>query len=172
MAAVRPATVADARRIAEVHVRTWQAAYRHVFPADFLDSLSIDNRERGWKEELTESPGNIHVAEIDGRVVGFAAVGPARGETGLGELYAIYVEPAHWGTGVGHTLLVTAQERLAELGFDEAMLWVLADNPRARRVRAARVGRGGRARRHRRRRRGARGAVPVVRPAPRVASSE
>jgi len=49
---VRRAEPADARGIAEVHTRTWQAAYRHVFPADVLDSLDVEERVRGWLERI------------------------------------------------------------------------------------------------------------------------
>ena len=44
---VRRAEPADARGIAEVHTRTWQAAYRHVFPAEVLDGLDVEERVRG-----------------------------------------------------------------------------------------------------------------------------
>jgi hypothetical protein len=32
----RKATLEDARAIAEVHVKAWQAAYRHLLPAEVL----------------------------------------------------------------------------------------------------------------------------------------
>lgn len=73
------------------------------------------------------------VAEVEGKIVGFVAVGPTNDESGDGELYAIYVHPDHWGTGVGRALMRAGEERLRELGHRDAHLWVLADNPRARR---------------------------------------
>jgi GNAT superfamily N-acetyltransferase len=60
------------------------------------------------------------------------AVGPSRDRAPGGELYAIYVDPDSWSTGVGRALIARAEERLAE-EYDEATLWVLDDNPRARR---------------------------------------
>ena len=73
------------------------------------------------------------VAEVNGRIVGFISVGPTVDDEGDGELYAIYVRPRHWGTGVGRELIAAGEERLRELGHREAHLWVLDDNPRARR---------------------------------------
>ena len=69
-----------------------------------------------------------------GAVVGFANVGavPTR-STGAGELYAIYVHPAHWGTGAGRALIQRAEESLRSSGFGEAILWVLEGNERAER---------------------------------------
>ena len=130
---VRAATPADARAIAAVHVGTWQEAYAHVFPAEFLDALSIDRRAEMWTRAATTAPEDLLVATDDGRIIGFVCVGPSEDEEGAGELYAIYVERSHWGTGAGAALMDAAVERLRAGGFAEAILWVLDDNPRARR---------------------------------------
>jgi len=37
---IRAALPTDAQGIAQVHVRSWQQAYRELLPSDFLDSLS------------------------------------------------------------------------------------------------------------------------------------
>ena len=42
---VRPAKPGDARDIAEIHVRTWQAAYPGLVPADYLAALSVERYE-------------------------------------------------------------------------------------------------------------------------------
>jgi GNAT superfamily N-acetyltransferase len=110
-----------------VHVRTWQAAYEHVFPPERLAELSVERRAAQWRE----SPPLV--AEIGGTVVGFVSVGASRDADASGELFAIYVEPDHWGTGVGGDLLAAGEQRLRELGHTDAILWVLEDNPRARR---------------------------------------
>lgn len=73
------------------------------------------------------------VAEVDGEIVGFVSVGAARDEDADGELYAIYVQPDRWGSGVGRSLIEAGEKRLRELGYREVLLWVLEDNPRARR---------------------------------------
>jgi hypothetical protein len=49
---VRRATPADARDISFVHVCTWQAAYRHVFPAEVLDALSVEMLEALYRLTL------------------------------------------------------------------------------------------------------------------------
>jgi GNAT superfamily N-acetyltransferase len=129
---VRRARPADAHAIGHVHVRTWQAAYRHAFPAEVLESLSTDEREGNWRDRLEE--GMVAwVAEAQGRVVGFVSVGPSRTEDDTGELYAIYVLPEAWGTGAAAGLMAEAKDWFAQEGYATAMLWVLADNPRARR---------------------------------------
>ena len=87
-----------------------------------------------WREGIAAGRAII-VSEDGGAVEGFAAFGPARDEEakGVGELYAIYVDPALWGRGRGRELIRLAEEALRESDFAEAILWVLEDNLRARR---------------------------------------
>ena len=129
---VRPAGVADALAIEAIRVRGWRAAYRHVFPPAELDALPVD--ETRWRNRLEKPPAGwaVFVADEGETVTGFAALGPSRDERGVGELYAIYVDPSAWGSGVGRALIAEAEAALGAR-WDEATLWVLEDNPRARR---------------------------------------
>ena len=125
---IRPGTAADAEGVARVQVETWQAAYAHALPSDQLQALSLEEaveRHRRWPPTF--------VAERGGEIVGFISVGSSRDPDTDGELFAIYVHPEHWGTGVGRTLIESGEEELRALGHEEAILWVLDDNPRARR---------------------------------------
>ena len=131
---LRPATAADAWGIASVHVYTWQAAYRGIVPGPYLESLSVENRETDWREMVTRGAPEIWVAEAEGTVIGFVSFGPSRDPGSLpntGELEAIYVLPAYWGTGVGAALWRAAERRLTERHFTSVTLWVLKDNVRA-----------------------------------------
>jgi GNAT superfamily N-acetyltransferase len=125
---IRPGTPEDAAGVAQVHVETWQAAYAHAFPPEQLQSQSLEERTA-----LARRFPPTFLAELDGTIVGFVAVGASRDEGADGELFAIYVHPDHWGTGVGRALIEAGEQRLRELGHSEALLWVLEDNPRARR---------------------------------------
>lgn len=136
---VRDAIIDDARRIAEVHVRSWQAAYRGQLPDDYLASLSVDQRESVWREILGTSAwpaSGALVVTRDANVVGFAHLGPSRDADSLpltGELTAIYLAPEVWGQGGGRALIRRAVDRLREATFTSATLWVLDSNSRARR---------------------------------------
>jgi len=129
---IRPAVSGDERAIAEVHVRTWQGAYRHVFPAEQLDAMSVERRVEVWAEILADAELGVFVAEREGNVVGFSSVGASRDVGGEGELYGIYVLPAEWGSGAGGALMEAALDALRGYGYERATLWVLDDNPRAR----------------------------------------
>ena len=136
MATVRAADVSDADAIGRVQVETWRAAYTGLMPDEAIAAFDVEARQRMWREGLSRPrrPGSAtFVAEAGGEVVGFASVGAARGEDGVGELYAIYVDSGHWGSGAGRALLVRAESSLKESGFEEAILWVLEGNDRAER---------------------------------------
>jgi ribosomal protein S18 acetylase RimI-like enzyme len=169
-------TLRDARRgdelaVAEVHVRSWQEAYRELMPAEFLAGL--DPRDRAGRYEFEggdEAPTTVvAVASVDGGggvgdgddpsltnsgevrsgsspspfdraltgprepVIGFVTFGPSRDEdtVGLGEIYALYVDPGRYEAGVGRMLMAHARRRLKEQGFGAAVLWVLLGNERA-----------------------------------------
>jgi ribosomal protein S18 acetylase RimI-like enzyme len=132
MTTLRLATVDDAQPIAEMHVRTWQAAYAHVLPASFLSSLDAAARAVRWRTSLAEPPPTATYVAIDEGVIGFVSVGPDRSEPAFGEVYAIYVAPSHWSSGAGLGLMRAAQRHLVAAGFTKIRLWVLEDNPRAR----------------------------------------
>jgi ribosomal protein S18 acetylase RimI-like enzyme len=132
MKSARPATADDTRGIAEVQVATWRGAYRHVFPAEVLDALDVEERERMWQRVLANEDMAVFVTEEGGPVNGFVSVGASRDVPGEGELYAIYVHPDAWGSGAGPALMAEGRRWLAER-YPAAILWVLEDNPRARR---------------------------------------
>jgi GNAT superfamily N-acetyltransferase len=129
---LRLARSADALAVETIRVRGWQAAYRHILPPAELDALRIDATR--WHERFETPPAGwaTFVAEVDAAVVGFATIGPSRDEQGLGELYALYVEPSTWSQGTGRKLIARAEEELART-YAEAALWVLTANGRARR---------------------------------------
>ena len=131
---IRPAVLDDADGIAEVHVRSWQAAYRGLMPQDVLDGLSVEQRAEGWRSILGNQQGSrTLVAERDGRIVGWAGFGDARDADapGTGELWGIYALPEAWSSGIGHALIAAVERELADAGHTSAYLWVLDGNERA-----------------------------------------
>ena len=131
---IRPARPEDARALAEVHAVTWEEAYRGLVPDEIIDRRDVDEREARWHEILAGNVSVTHVAEAEGVVVGFVSVGPTRETDRLawGELQAIYLRAAHWGTGIASELMRAGEQELRDLGYSHATLWVLRDNPRAR----------------------------------------
>jgi GNAT superfamily N-acetyltransferase len=127
---LRRARQEDARALAVVHTRCWQAAYRELLPAEFLAGLSISDWTERWHTRLHDQPQGTTVAELGGELVGFASVGPSRDEdlapTRWIELNRMYLLPSGWGTGLAGRLLLTAVR-----SDRSSFLWVFQANLRA-----------------------------------------
>jgi GNAT superfamily N-acetyltransferase len=140
---VRPADIDDALAIAEIHVRSWRAAYAGQLPDRLLRKLSVAERDAAWQLRLTAPPRGNHVLLVEpapGRIVGFAAVGPSRdpdADGHTGELQALYLDPDHWRRGLGRLLHDHALNELSRDGYTVATLWVLRSHHAAQRFYAA-----------------------------------
>lgn len=115
---------ADTRAIIEVHARAWRAAYEGLLPAAVMARHEVGppdqeqvaaefDRLSGYGE------GRVLVAEGDGGPVrGYAVFRWGPNETkasvrdGEAELKELYVDPDHWGRGLGTALLEAGIERL------------------------------------------------------------
>ena len=131
---VRPASPRDAKAIAEIHVATWQAAYEDFMPADYLKSMTVEKRQSYWREAIEYSEPQLLVALEADKVVGFVGYDRSRDagtKSTVGEIWAIYVAPAHWGGGAGIALWDGAREGLKEEGCTQVTMWVLLQNERA-----------------------------------------
>lgn len=136
---VRAARPGDEHAVADVHVRTWQAAYSAQFPRRFLDELQTAPYVAMWRDVITDprpSSSQLFVLEDRQRVIGFTHVMASRDDDAggeVGEITSIYVHPERWRAGGGRLLLVDALMALNTAGFSVATLWVLDTNERARR---------------------------------------
>ncbi len=136
---VRHATPADAQAIAEIHVRTWQWAYHNLVPDDYLANLSatLERRIEVRRNQLAHMPpqNRCWVIEQAEYLAGFAMTGPNRDpdlSPMIAEVFAIYLSPDTIGKGIGRILFEHAVEDLRQRGYEQATLWVLASNARAR----------------------------------------
>ena len=136
---IRTATAADAKDIASIQVRAWQAAYRGILPAQLLAELSVDLRETGWRQVIAD-PACLTLLddgrETGGPPAGFCALAlPSRDEDAderTAEVVATYVEPGRWQAGLGKALLGRALGSLEEGRWDAVTLWVFQRNAQAR----------------------------------------
>jgi len=93
---VRPATVADARAIAEIRVASWRATYAGMVPAGSLDRMDVDRNEAfiGGLIEAAPPRATLVVEDDDGRVAGYALAAPGRDDDAAGR---IRLSPYHPG---------------------------------------------------------------------------
>lgn len=131
---LRPLRVDEAVVFDEVRLGTWRAAYGGLVPDVFLDALVVTPELTEARIAMARDASlALHVAEVDGEVVGVAAAGPPRDEdldpAVVTELGALYVVPGQWGRGVGRALLEAV---LARRPRPQQALWVLEANARSR----------------------------------------
>jgi ribosomal protein S18 acetylase RimI-like enzyme len=158
---IRPASAADEPAITQIRRETWLAAYAQIIDPEIIARVTAPGgrasaaprTDRTSLVAFTPQPQSA--AAGDARViVGYASYGPERTvasaattgsgqrpggftEAGLagetGELYTLYVSPAHWSTGAGRALTDAALDGLRAAGYRRVVLWTLTDNARARR---------------------------------------
>lgn len=134
--AVRPATVEDAAQLGPLQLRAWWRAYADIVDPHLLMEWDEESRAAHWSEILAAGePTRTLVAEIAGSIRGFVSVGPSRedpGEPSVGEVWALYVDPAAQGAGLGGVLLAAGEDALRAAGHTSAVLGVLEENGLAR----------------------------------------
>jgi putative acetyltransferase len=116
---IRRATQEDADELATLH----RAAMNGAMP--WLADLHTPEEDRRFLNEVVLQD-EVWVADIDGRPVGFVALGSRAGATYLQHLYVL---PEHQRHGIGSELMAHAKAQRPD-GF---RLWVFQRNEGARR---------------------------------------
>ena len=123
---IRPATLRDARAIAEIFVANAGAATGAA--------LGVDRQQVFWREAIEFGEPQVQVACIGDQVVGFVGFDrcrdPATAPT-RGEIWAIHVLPAYWDQGIGLALWDAARDGLLEEGCTDVSVWIALGNQRA-----------------------------------------
>lgn len=132
-AIVRHAREADADAIERVARASWTETYRDIFDRSFTEDFlerayAPDALRAAIERSAAATLGEFLVAERDGEVVGYLQFG--EGPRGP-ELYRVYADPAHFGTGVGKALLDDLHRRI-EGRVDTYVLDVHSRNERGR----------------------------------------
>ncbi|MGN9774237.1 N-acetyltransferase family protein [Micromonospora sp. H33] len=133
---LRPATAGDLMAVGMLHQRSRVAAYSSFLPPESLTAPSGEEMGRYWTERWSweRDSHRMMLAERDGTLAGFSYVGPDdEGDPATGLLYALHLEPAEQGRGVGRALMVDALDAMRSQGWRQAALWVLRGNAHARR---------------------------------------
>lgn len=132
----RLARTSDVDDIAAVQVRAWRQTYAGLIPEGMLDDLDPIQLAFAWAHGILNPPTVRHrlLVAIDGasgtdEVVGYAAIGPSAdpdcaGDTRIGELLALAIDPTYQRMGHGSRLMAAAIDYLRADGSVEANTWV------------------------------------------------
>jgi GNAT superfamily N-acetyltransferase len=118
------ATVEDAELCFGIARAAAVAGFRHVFQPG-LHKFPDNAIRADWLSALTDPDAETHIAFEGDEAVGVVSLGH-------GVLQTLYVLPEFWSRGIGNVLHDLALVRLRETNVQEARLWTLTENHRAR----------------------------------------
>jgi len=133
---IRTALPGEAEAAARVHVACWQTSYRGLIEQAALDAIELpkwtERRREAWSDPTRFCL--VAVSE-EGNIVGFCEGGKTRDcrFDGMGEVYALFVQPDGQGGGVGAALWRSMREEMRRKGYTRFMVKTLATNPASRR---------------------------------------
>jgi RimJ/RimL family protein N-acetyltransferase len=133
---IRKALPKDAHERAICHTASWRSAYKGIVPDEYLDNISIEERNKKNKKQLQEFKNvSFYNATYENKIIGLLAIHKSRDEDkpNAGEIGGIYLIEEFWGKGYGRKMMDFAITALKNMGCNEIILWVLEDNARARR---------------------------------------
>ncbi len=133
---VRPATLRDAKSIAELHNASVRDAFKSMIGDVPIADVPLDKRQAFWREAIEYSEPQVQVVLDDEKIVGFVGFDRSRDKgtpPTMGEIWAIYVASAYWGQGAGVALWDAAREGLQDEGCSHVSVWVPLANDRAMR---------------------------------------
>jgi GNAT superfamily N-acetyltransferase len=133
---VRPATLRDAKAIAELHHTAAREAFKSLITDVALPLPPIEKRQAFWREAIEYSEPQVYIALDADKVVGFVGFDRSRDKgtpPTMGEIWAIYALPVFWGRGVGLALWDAAREGLQEEGCTHVSVWLPIASDRAMR---------------------------------------
>ena len=123
--ALRPAIPADAPAIGAVFDAAVGVGWTYLGDLASKPMFTAQDWERLIAEHLPPDALLVAVDESEG-VVGYTAVHAMDGE-----MFLLFVHPAHAGRGVGRALLAAAHDALLTTGCRQAFLFVHEQNERA-----------------------------------------
>lgn len=127
---ILPAVPADAPALAEIHARSWEAAYKGFIPHAFMEEKN-KTRPTQWQRILTAEHPTHYALWQDDKIAGFLCIAPPQDTTlgeGFYELHALYLHPDYFRRGIGTQAVAFAIEKVRSLGKKTMVLWCLAAN--------------------------------------------
>ena len=124
------ATPADALDMAEIHARSWEAAYKDFIPMEHIKEASA-KRPDLWKRIVTNENTTHYIIQADGKTAGIMTIAPPKDDDvddNYFELHGIYLHPDYFNKGIGTQAVNFAFDKARELGKKFMNVWVFAEN--------------------------------------------
>ncbi len=137
-AAYRDAEVADAEAARAVYLASFDKTFGHLYAREDYDAFLATQQLSRWRAQIADPAHAVRLAEVDGRIVGFAKLAPVglpidpTDRPGI-ELAQLYVLPEVQGQGIAAALMDWACDEARRRGAADLYLSVFTENHRARR---------------------------------------
>ena len=125
-----PAKVIHAKSLAELHVRSFQKAYKNILSEEALNSFTVETRTKSFVQGIDNKTENTYTCMLGDTIIGVLTLDKCR-DTDIdnaGEIWGIYIDPSYWRKGIGSVLANWAIDYLVKSGFKKIILWVFKDN--------------------------------------------
>jgi RimJ/RimL family protein N-acetyltransferase len=123
---IRLATPADAMDMAEIHARSWEAAYKYIIPMEYIKEKNA-TRPALYQRIITDENTTQYVIQADEKTVGIMWAAPPKTEdieilndTGTDdsfyELHVIYLHPVYYRQRIGSQAMEFALDKARKAG--------------------------------------------------------
>lgn len=138
---IRLAVNNDAADMAEIHARSWEAAYKDILPPECIKTQSA-KRPALWQKILAAENSIHYIILMKETPVGMITVGPPQQEDieiendiGINdtffELHGIYLHPDYFRMGIGTRAMEFAFDKAKNANKTNMLVWVFQDNASA-----------------------------------------
>jgi len=130
MSNIRPMTISDIARVAEIDVFAWRSSYRGIFSDNFLfNEMLVAKRIEFFANRLDSSAAEGYVYD-DGIIKGYLMIGPCedKDEISSFEVWGLYIDPFMQRQGIGEALMNFCEEKARQRGYSKICLWTLEKN--------------------------------------------
>ena len=127
---IRLAVPDDAPDMAEVHMRSWEAAYKDIIPADYIREKNTESPAL-WEKILNGANTTQYIIKKDGKTAGMLGMGKSRDDDvsdGTYELMGLYLLPEYFRQGIGTQAMEFAFGKARSLDMKIITVWLLEDN--------------------------------------------
>ncbi len=127
---IRLAKPCDAPDMAEVHMRSWEVAYKDILPAGFKFEKNAGRHEL-YSRIITDENTKTYVIQRGGKTIGIMHIDTPQDDDLRDEyleLHYIYLLPDCFRMGIGTQAMDFAYEICRKSGKTGLVLWVLEKN--------------------------------------------
>ena len=132
---IDPVRLGDETALAYIQTESWKAGFKNILTTDVLERYTqIDKATAMYRHLLQQNIGHGYILKVDGQPHCIAWWAATREEDmpGYAELICIHSLQNQWRKGYGTRMMDVVLREIADAGYSNVMLWVFAENARAR----------------------------------------